>query len=466
MKTVLKLRRKRAALIQKARHMMDVIDERGDGFTAEERSEYDGYMAEIETLGNDIQERERLAQLETESGVNGDGRQRRAALPQPNDDPARIGMEGRDIRNYSLRRAIYAATRNDWRGAELEQEANEAVAQRLGERPQGFFVPADWMDTRQSVRYWSPHRGFFYARQEQRDLNVGTATAGGNLVATDLLASSFIDLLRNRMVLQQAGIMMLTGLVGDVAIPKQSGAATSYWVAEGNAPTESQQTVAQVALTPHTVGAFTDFTRKLMKQSSIDVELMVRNDLAAVLGLAIDYAGLHGDSGVDANQPDGVETFADVTSVVGGADGDAPDWADVVGLETAVAQDNADIGRLAYITNAKVRGKLKQTEKASGTAQFVWDMMGGNNTPLNGYGAFTTNQVRSNRSKGSGTNLSTIFFGNWGDLVLGMWGVLDILVDPYTNSTSGTTRVVALQDVDWAGRHDESFAAMLDAVTT
>lgn len=294
----------------------------------------------------------------------------------------------------------------------------------------------------------------------KRDLNVGTGTAGGNLVATDLLAQSFIELLRNRVILAQAGATMLTGLVGNVDIPKQTGGATAYWVGEGSSPTESQQTVGQVSMTPHTVGAFTDMTRRLLKQSSIDVEMFVRNDLTAVLALAIDYAGLHGDSGVDANQPDGVEATSGIGSVVGGTNGAAPDWADIVDLETAVSAANADVGALAYITNANVRGKLKQTEKATNTAQFIWA-----DTEMNGYTAHVTNQVRSDRSKGTGTDLSTIFFGNWADLLIGMWGGLDIMVDPYTASTSGTVRVVALQDVDIAVRHAESFAAMLDAIT-
>jgi HK97 family phage major capsid protein len=93
----------------------------------------------------------------------------------------------------------------------------------------------------------------------------------------------------------------------------------------------------------------------------------------------------------------------------------------------------------------------------------VWE---GNDTPLNGYPAYVTSQVRSNLDKGTSTGVcSAIFFGNWNDLLIGMWGALDILVDPYSNSTSGTVRIVAFQDVDIAVRHPESFAAMLDALT-
>ncbi len=422
------LRQRRADLITQARGILNGAEQAKCELTAEERQQYDALMAQIDQIGADVARIERLEGVE--------GSLRAQGMPDP-----RIGMSEGEVRRYSLLRAIRAAASNDWSQAGLELEASRVVAQRVGRPPQGFYVPYDWA--------------------EARDLVKGTSSAGGYLVSTDLLAQSFVDLLRNRMVVRAAGATVLSGLVGDVAIPKQTGGATAYWVAEGGAPTESQQTVAQVAMTPKTVGAYTDISRKLLLQASIDVEAFVRRDLATVVALALDYAALHGTG--TSNQPAGIAATSGIGLVDGGANGAAPTWAHVVQLETEVAVDNADIGSLAYITNAKVRGKLKQTEKASGTGLWVWTE---GNTPVNGYPAYVTNQVRSDLTDGTGTNLSAIFFGNWADLILGMWGVLDVLVDPYTGGTSGTVRVVVLQDVDIAVRHAESFSAMLDAITS
>lgn len=422
------LRQRRAELIQQARGILNVAEQAKRDLTAEERQQYDALLGQIDQIGADVARIERLEGVE--------GSLRAQGMPDP-----RIGMSDGEVRRYSLLRAIRAAATNDWSQAGLELEASRAVAQRVGKPAQGFYVPYDWA--------------------EARDLVKGTPSAGGYLVSTDVLAQSFIDLLRNRMVVRAAGATVLSGLVGDIAIPKQTGGATAYWVGEGSAPTESQQTIAQVAMTPKTVGGFTDISRKLLLQSSIDVEAFVRQDLATVLALAIDYAALHGSGA--SNQPTGVASTSGIGLVVGGDNGAAPTWAHIVDLETEVAIDNADVGRLAYITNAKVRGKLKKTPVESGTGIFVWDK---GNTPLNGYPAYVSNQVRRDLTKGTGTALSAIFFGNWGDLVLGMWGVLDLLVDPYTGGTSGTVRVVALQDVDVAVRHEESFSAMLDAITS
>jgi HK97 family phage major capsid protein/HK97 family phage prohead protease len=364
-----------------------------------------------------------------------------ASKPVPTAD---IGMDKKEVKRYSLMRAINALANptdaNAQRAAAFEREVSDAVAQKLGKQARGFLVPFE---------------------VQKRDLVVGTPTAGGNLVATDLLAGSFIEVLRNAMVLPGLGTQMLTGLVGNVAIPKQTGAATAYWVAESNAPTESQQTIGQVAMSPKTVGAYTEISRKLLLQSSIDVESMVQTDLAAVLGLAIQQAAISGTG--TSNQPAGLLTLI-TPSVVGGTDGAAPTWAHIVELESDVAVANALVENMAYLTNAKVRGKLKTTSKVSGQNGFIWE---NGDTPVNGYRAAVTNAVPSNLNKGASTGVcSAIIFGNFRDLVIGMWGGLDLMVDPYTGSTAGTVRVVALQDVDVAVRYTESFATMVDALTT
>jgi HK97 family phage major capsid protein len=366
--------------------------------------------------------------------------ERMAAAPKPK---AEIGLSDKETRSYSILRAMaYLANPNDRRAREaaaFELECSTAAAEKRGKPSAGLLIPMDVL---------------------QRDLTKGTATAGGHTVATNLLSGSFIDLLRNAMVIDSMGATMLTGLVGNIAIPRQTGGATAYWVAESGAPSESQQAFDQVTMSPKTVGAYTDISRKLLLQSSIDVEAFVQGDLAKVLGLAIQAAAIKGGG---SNEPTGILATSGIGDVAGGTNGLAPTWAHIVDLETDVSVANAAIGTLGYLTNAKVRGKLKTTSKVSGQNGFVWD---DGNTPLNGYRAGVTNAVPSNLDKGTSTGVcSAIIFGNFADLILGMWGGLDLTVDPYAGATSGTVRIVALQDVDVAVRHAESFSAMLDALT-
>ncbi|MHB8947551.1 MAG: phage major capsid protein [Rhodoferax sp.] len=361
--------------------------------------------------------------------------------PVPNSD---IGLSQSEVKNYSVMRAINAMANPGDRAAQeaagFERAASEAVGKKMGKTARGFFLPSD---------------------VQKRDLTAGTPNAGGYAVATDLRPQDFIGMLRNAMVIDGLGARFLSGLVGQVAIPKQSGAATAYWVAENAAPTESQQLLAQVTMTPKTVGAFTDISRRLLLQSSLDVENMVQTDLATVLGLAIQQAAISGSGA--SNQPSGLLTLV-TPSVIGGANGLAPTWQNMIDLETAVAAANADVGAMGYLTNAKVRGKLKSTQKfASTNGQPIWDA---GNTPINGYRAAITNGVPSNLTKGTSVGVaSAILFGNFSDLIIGMWGSLDLMVDPYTGSTAGTIRVVTLQDVDVAVRNVESFATMVDALT-
>ena len=334
---------------------------------------------------------------------------------------AEIGLSAQESRRFSFLRAInYLANPTDRSAREaaaFEIEASDAAAAKLGRQSRGITIPQDVL---------------------RRDLTVGTASAGGNLVATDLDAGSFIDLLRNASALDQAGATVLTGLTGNVAIPRQSGAATAYWVAESGAPTESQQTVDQVSLTPKTVAAFTDYSRRLMLQSSIDVENMIRNDLATVLALKIDLAGLYGTG--SNSEPLGLK----LTTGVGSEDFAAgtPTFAEVVALESDVATANALAGSPVYLMNAAMRGGLKTKAKDTGSGLFVME-----GDLVNGYRGVMSNQVAS----------GDLWFGNFADLIIGYFSGLDLMVDPYTHSTSGTVRVVAMQDVDIAVRHPESF---------
>jgi len=353
-------------------------------------------------------------------------------------EDTKIGMSDKEADSFSIVRAVNALVTGNWNDAGFEREASDSMAGKLGKRAQGFYIPTDVL---------------------MRDLNVTTSTAGGHTVSTDLLSGSFIDMLRNKMSVVGLGATMMNDLVGNIAIPRQTGGATSYWVAESGAVTESQPAFDQVTLSPSTVGAFSDVSRRLLLQSSMDVEAFIRNELATTLALEIDRAAIEGSG--SSNQPTGILNVSGIGAVAGGTNGAAPDWADIVDLESAVSVDNADMGALGYLTNASVRGKLLQTEKASSTGQYIW----GEGNTLRGYNAAVSNQVPSDLTKGSGTGLSAILFGNWNDLIIGTWGGIDINIDTSTGSASGTVRVVALQDVDVAVRHAESFASMQDAIT-
>jgi len=351
--------------------------------------------------------------------------------PLENED---IGLSQKEVRQFSIVRAIAAlANPSDRRlreAAAFEFEASDAAAQRYGRTAQGVMVPSDVLGV------WS-----------QRDLSTGTTAAGGATVATNLLANEFIDVLRNQVSVMQAGARMLPGLQGNVSIPKKTAGSTGAWIStEGGASTESDPTFASVTLAPKNIGAFTDMTRQLILQSTPAIEALVRDDLTQALALAIDKGALEGTA--SSGQPRGLLNTVGINKPTNFAAA-VPTFAEMVTLESAVAEDNALMGNLAYITDAATYGGLKTRTKDTGSGMFVLE-----NGQANGYNVIRTQQATA----------GNVYFGNFSDMLIGMWGGLDLTVDPYTASTTGTVRIVALQTVDVAVRNAVSFAWNSDGV--
>ncbi len=331
-----------------------------------------------------------------------------------------IGLSDKETRSFSFVKALnYLSNQGDAqarRDAAFEIEVGEAAAKQYERSSNGIVIPNEVL---------------------RRDLVVGTPTAGGDLVDDVLLAGSFIDLLRNRLAIAQAGATMLTGLQGNVSIPRLTSSATAYWVGENAAPSESQQAIDQINMTPKTVGAFVDYSRRLLLQSSIDVEGMVRNDLARVIALEIDRAAIYGTG--SSNQPQGLTNVSGIGSETLTGTGT---FLEYIAMETDVAAANADAGALRYIVNATTRGGLKGTKKDAGSGQFVFA-----DNEINGYPVIVSNQLASNDA----------LFGDFSMFCMGMWSGLDLTVDPYAGATAGTVRVIALQDVDFAVKQPGAF---------
>ena len=378
-----------------------------------------------------------------------------------------LGFSRKERCEYSLTRAL----RNMLLVAEgkppvssIETEASSALERLLGKPSEGLLVPiADlsWHDR---------------SYQGQRDtMQTGQSTLGGSLVDTEVRSSEFVDALRNRAMISRLGARMFSQLQGNLDIPRQSAESESFWVEEGGTIEESNLTIDIVSMRPKTIASLTSVTRRMLMQGSLDVEGLIRFDMMQQLAIGIDLAAISG-SGTN-NQPLGILNYPGVNSVSIGANGGAPAWSHLVQLETEIAVDNADGGDCYYLTNARTRGKLKTTAKVTGQDRFLWTdypnpIAGIEGEPrtiglVNGHAGAVSNQVPSNGTKGTGTNLSSIIFGDFSQVLIGTWGVLEILPNPYGQGyPSGTVQIRSMIDCDIALRHPESFAVCTDAVTT
>jgi len=296
-------------------------------------------------------------------------------------------------------------------------------------------------------------RGAAIANDKKRAQTAGTNSEGGYFVDTDI--NPFIESLKARMVLPELGAQMMGGLSANQAWPTTS-AFTASWAAENGAISDSSSTVGQKTMTPKRLGVVAHISKLFMIQGN---DAAIRSEFLACIAQAVESTAIKGGG---SNQPAGIiDTIT--AAIVGGTNGAAPTWANILAFESTLGNANALQGELGFLTNYKVAAKLKGTEKASAN-EWVWDSRGGA-TPLNGYKAALTSNVPSTLTKGSSSVCSAIIFGNFNDLLIGEFGALDFTVDPYKLAEQGLVRLIINSFWDVLIKRTESFCTMEDALT-
>ena len=358
-------------------------------------------------------------------GDNAPGRMNAASAPD-------WGRDARRVANYSLGAAVAAAVSGDWRAAGMEREVSNELASRAGKSPRGFYVPAEALAT--------------------RAVDTGV---GASMVSTVTEAGAFIDSLREQSVVLRLGARPLGGLVGKVTIPKLGQNTVAQWVGEGVAPAASDPTFGGVDLEPHTLAGHVIYTRRMALSTNVGIEDILRRDLREQIARGLDAAALMG--GATADAPGGIVGMAGVGSVEHGPNGGPLTWVSVVSFLEQLEAANAATGRLGWAVSPGVKAFALSTPKVSGDAM----MMMADPENLMGYPVIATPFMQG-IDKGTGTNLKGAIFGNWADLIVAQWGGIDLLVDPYSFSSSGNVRIAAFADLDFRVRHAESFVVSTD----
>ena len=408
---------------------------------------------------------EDLATSLVESGASID--EARAAVlerigAKPVETVSQVDMTQEKNIDYKLTTGIRAALTGDWSSKEagyvreLSQEVERSGVKKTSER--SFLVP-------------------YTALTKRATYVVGGATTGGNLVQTDLMADDFIEALRNSSVMMSLGVKALPGLVGDVAIPRRSGVAATYYLSsETTAITQAESTFDQVTMTPKNLAALSKYSRQTLLQATPGIEELIRTDLTDGLNTAVDLGILNGSG--SSGQPTGILNTSGIGSVAIGTNGGAITIETLVDLEEQVLIDNGNVSdSMAYVTNAKVLAELKKLRaggSASGDGSFLFNTdisgIGRGPTPgaVNGYPLAVTNQVPSNLTKGSSSSVcSAVLIGDFSQATVGFYGNgLEITVGEDSDDFSkALTSVRGIISYDVAVRHAESFAACLDVTT-
>ncbi len=395
----IKAERKRLNSLRKTadqvRHLFPEVDALVEDFSNSERT-MDEFNAALVAKMNEV----KTPSLESRSGE------------------AEIGMSDNDLADYSLTRLVNAMATGNYSDAGLELEASRAYADMVGNEARGAYVPFDVLSQTRTT----------------------TSSGAGSLIATDFWGQSYIDVLRNNSVVVGMGAQVIPGLVGDVDIPKASNEIGYTWI--NNETTDgglTDLTSGAVNLSPTTITGGVGLTRKMLKQTGNPaIEAIVRNQMNAGIGVAIDTAALVG-AGTGAI-PAGITTFANVVE-----DASALDWAAIVGLESRVAGQNADLGSLGYVCSSASKGDMKTTLRDAGVSGYL---MADNGT-VNGYQCGVTNILSD-----------TMMFGNFNDLMIPMWGGIDIELDKVTLGARGGLVMRVFLDADVKARRVESFAQL------
>jgi HK97 family phage major capsid protein len=354
----------------------------------------------------------------------------------------------------SILDVLRAASGATDRGAGQARELSTEIARRTGREPSGIF--------------WDCQRSTSVARARLEQRVFGTilpgAGPGGALVATDV-STAPIDLLAPKLVTARLGATTLSGLQGNLAIPRVKQWPTTFWVSENSPLTLSDPATEQVTLTPHHTGAVVELTRQLMQQSSIDCVRFVENMLVSAVAQSIDVAAVSGTNA--GGQPMGLLNVASgITIVPLAAVGGPPTWNAIVALIAAVDQNNALDGRLGFAGNAKVSSVLRRTLKSTGDTSSNFVQI--EPDTLAGYPYVASQNIPSNGTKSTGTNLSALIFGDWSALIIGYWSALDIAINTQGDSVflKGNAQVRCMASLDIQLRHALALAAITDMVTT
>jgi HK97 family phage major capsid protein len=427
-----------------------IVDENPDGISAEVKKKLDEIQKEIDNLDSEIE-------IHLQNKKNQENQKKLDEnLRQPVGDrhipgpPAKDGLsdgEEKDLNNYRLMNVLMAAMgRGEVDGLEREmhQEAlNQARADQVDYQSGSIVIPNVVLE-----------HGSKYFRNDMTTSD----GAGGERIATGL--RPVIDVLLDSLNVRALGATVLTGLRGDVDFPVMTAGSEPTEKSETGAADEITATTSKKSISPKRLPGYIEVTEKLLRQDAYSIEAWIRRHLGELTALRMERMAINGSG--SSEQPTGLLNASGLTLVSHGTDGGAPARTTVTRLPGNVDVANALMGSLGYLTNGKVETTLKETKVDAGSGQFVWPEGG---TTLNGYRAATSNVVPSNLTKGSGTSLSAMIFGNWKDLIIGQWGGIEIMPNPYLKMGQGITQIHIAAFYDILVARAASFAAAKDLVT-
>ena len=413
MKNSVELKQERAGFITEANTMLELCKNETRNFTAEEQVSYDEKMSTIDELKKSIEMIERQEKLNAEIAS-------KVVAP--------VSNEPKEVRDFSFFKAINDFTNGKLDGVEREMH-EEAVneARSAGRSIDGLGIPSFMLETRANV------------------------TQGGSVIApTNVLG--FADAMREASVFDKVGANILTGLSANTTIPVAT-ASTVEWEGEVDAAANGGAQFGKVELTPTRLASFVNISKQLLLQNGAAAEQAIIRDLGRATAQKMDAAifsrasvtGAPASLGALATSEITESAFSNLASIM----------LDFVTAEAKLAEVGGLEGNLAYVASPALMAQLKQSAQvAAVNAGMQGDL-------INGYPAYFTNGC----TKSAGVS-ADFFFGDFSKLYMGMFGGLDIMVDPYTEAVNGQTKLVLNQYMDWGVSDGAGFVKATSLLAT
>ncbi|MCP1236634.1 phage major capsid protein [Gluconobacter kondonii] len=326
----------------------------------------------------------------------------------------------------AVRAQVRGITDDDRTGRAREMSAE--IERRTGQKPQAGGILVDLtpnLETRATLTTGAQ----------------GTAGEAASLIPTQQRPDQFVSLLRARLITQQLGAVVLDGLSGNIGIPRQTAAAQAAWVGENQPLPAGNPAYDGIVMSPKTCGSIAEISRNTLMLSSPAAQELVQSDLLAVMAQALDAAALAGD-GTNFTPKGVIPQAAHNADYTAGALSWPEILARLTDLETANAVPNG------WAIGAGVRASLMATPKAASVgAGFIMD---------DGTLAGLPAQWSTNVPAGS------LVLGDWTNLLIGMWGVVEILVNPYASEAfqRGNVQIRVIQSADVAVRRPQAFSVL------
>ena len=396
MKNSVELKQERAGFITEANEMLELCKNETRNFTSEEQVSYDEKMSTIDELKKSIEMIERQEKLNAEIAS-------KVVAP--------VSNEPKEVRNFSFFKAVNDFTNGKLDGVEREMH-EEAVneARSAGRSINGLGIPSFMLESRADV------------------------TQGGSAIApTNVLG--FADAMREASVFDKVGANILTGLSANTTIPV-AGASSVEWEGEIDAAADGGAQFGKVELTPTRLASYVNISKQLLLQNGAAAEQAIIRDLGRATAQKMD-AAIFSTAGV-AGAPDSLGELATSVFVESSFSNLASIMLDFVTAEQTLAEAGGLEGNLAYVASPNLMAQLKQS------AQVAAVNVGMQGALVNGYPTYFTNGC----TKSAGAS-GDFFFGDFSKLYMGMFGGLDIMVDPYSVAVNGQTRLVLNQYMDW-----------------